>query len=73
MIYVCNWVIAIDLYIPKGNSIKTINNDSKSSNSNYNSNVNNKSFSDHNSDEGYDGSYVLLIQAFLRLASKNYE
>ena len=36
-------------------------------------NDNNKSFSDGNSDRSYDGSYVLLIQAFLKLAFCNYE
>ena len=42
-------------------------------NSNTSNNDNNKIFSNDNSDRSYDWSYVLLTQAFLKLAFYNYE
>ena len=47
-------------------------NNSKSNNSN-SSNNDNKCFINDNSDSSYDCSYVLLTQAFLKLAFYNYE
>ena len=49
------------------------NKDSKSNNSNTNNNDNNKSFSNDNNDRRYDWYYVLLIPAYLKLGSYNYE
>ena len=49
------------------------NNDSKSNSSKSSNNDNNQSFANDNSDRSYDSSYVLLTQAFLKLAFCNYE